>query len=77
MPSVSYVVAMNVWMIISILFVFLGLVETALIVACTAKHKKGAERWPKPVLVDWIARALFPAAFLVHSLIYWGVYGRD
>ncbi|KAK8769283.1 hypothetical protein V5799_014252, partial [Amblyomma americanum] len=77
MPGVSYVVAMNVWMIVSILFVFLGLVETALIVACTAGHKKGTGRWPKPVLVDWVARLLFPAAFLLHALIYWGIYGRD
>lgn len=76
MPGVSYVVALNVWMIVCIIFVFMGLVECAIIVACTAGHKKGTGRWPKPVFVDWIARFLFPAAFLILALIYWGIYGR-
>lgn len=80
MPGVSYVVALNVWMIVCIGFVFLGLVEYALVVACVAMSKARAEGrdscWPRPILVDRCSRVVFPATFVLHMLIYWGLYGR-
>lgn len=81
MPGVSYVVALNVWMIVCITFVFLGLVECAFVVTCDERDNARANGkdswWPRPALIDHCARILFPGALLLHAFVYWGVYWRE
>ncbi|XP_064474648.1 glycine receptor subunit alpha-2-like isoform X2 [Ornithodoros turicata] len=112
MPQVSYVVALNVWMLACIAFVFLGLIEYAFVVTCMELRKQRAASrsqdlkmvepmkegtrsydvtrgredgigarclWrcvDKPRSIDRYSRILFPAAFILHVLLYWAIYGR-
>ncbi|CAO4378856.1 unnamed protein product [Caenorhabditis nigoni] len=72
LPKVSYIKAIDVWMLGSMLFVFLSLVELA-VVGYTLQRRRGKEHIVE--IIDRFARYLFPAGFSLFNIIYWAKFG--
>uniref|UniRef100_A0A1I7UVM5 Neur_chan_memb domain-containing protein n=1 Tax=Caenorhabditis tropicalis TaxID=1561998 RepID=A0A1I7UVM5_9PELO len=72
LPRVSYIKAIDVWMLSSMTFVFLSLIELAIV-----GYKLQMQREKDHVIekVDRIARFAFPAGFSIFNIIYWARYG--
>ncbi|CAB02858.3 Ligand-gated ion channel 50 [Caenorhabditis elegans] len=72
LPRVSYIKAIDVWMLSSMTFVFLSLIELAIV-----GYKLQIQREKEHVIekVDKIARFAFPAGFSIFNIIYWARYG--
>ncbi|CAI2354865.1 unnamed protein product [Caenorhabditis sp. 36 PRJEB53466] len=72
LPRVSYIKAIDVWMLSSMTFVFLSLIELAIV-----GYKLQMQREKEHVIekVDRIARFAFPAGFSIFNIIYWARYG--
>ncbi|CAL2042366.1 unnamed protein product [Caenorhabditis brenneri] len=72
LPRVSYIKAIDVWMLSSMTFVFLSLIELAIV-----GYKLQMKREKEHVIerVDRIARFVFPAGFSIFNIIYWARYG--
>ncbi|EFP05845.1 CRE-LGC-48 protein [Caenorhabditis remanei] len=69
--SLSYYIT-DVWMLSSMTFVFLSLIELAIV-----GYKLQMQREKEHVIerVDRIARFAFPAGFSIFNIIYWARYG--
>ena len=65
-PHVSYVTFLDIWMVFSMLFVFLSLVE---FIVVSHYIKNGRKRVAE--CIETISRLLIPALFLIFNMIYW------
>ncbi|EYC22050.1 hypothetical protein Y032_0018g3684 [Ancylostoma ceylanicum] len=71
LPRVSYIKAIDVWMLSSMTFVFLSLVELAIV---GLKERRKDNR-PTIQRIDNVAQLVFPAAFSIFNIAYWARYG--
>ncbi|KAK5975519.1 Neurotransmitter-gated ion-channel transmembrane region [Trichostrongylus colubriformis] len=71
LPRVSYIKAIDVWMLSSMTFVFLSLIELAIVglKERTQSNRLHIKR------IDFLAQLVFPAAFSVFNIAYWARYG--
>ncbi|CAJ0601914.1 unnamed protein product [Cylicocyclus nassatus] len=70
LPRVSYVKAIDVWMLSSVTFVFLSLIELAIV---GLKERQGKQLIVQRI--DRFAQLAFPAAFSIFNIVYWARYG--
>ncbi|CAB3397886.1 unnamed protein product [Caenorhabditis bovis] len=73
LPRVSYIKAIDIWMLCSMTFVFLSLIELAIV--GYKSQKNSPDNLKLIEKIDKIACFLFPAAFSVFNIIYWARYG--
>uniref|UniRef100_F1L494 Ligand-gated ion channel 50 n=1 Tax=Ascaris suum TaxID=6253 RepID=F1L494_ASCSU len=87
LPRVSYVKAIDVWLLGSMTFIFLSLVELAIV----GLKMRGEVKPPSPSTdcccsktsdplrtvhrIDSCAKIIFPAVYSVFNIVYWAYYG--
>ncbi len=65
-PKVSYVSMLDIWMVMCIFFIFLVLIEFAIVTTLIRKHDKGtAER------IESTGIVVLPILFGTFNIIYW------
>merc|ERR1712223_1918588 len=65
-PKVSYVSMLDVWMLMCILFIFLVLIEFAIVISLMRKHQK-----PNAERIEELGVIGLPVLFAVFNIIYW------
>ena len=65
-PRVSYVTLLDIWMIVSIVFVFLSLLEFTLVATLIRNGQR-----LKSERLEQTCRVLFPLLYLVFNVLYW------
>lgn len=88
-PKVSYVTALDIWMVMSLLFTSMALLEYSLVNIQCQKHKnlmesEGREKRNKDKeeinylerarFMDKCCKVIFPLVFLIFNIIYWTHY---
>jgi len=65
-PKVSYVSMLDIWMLVCIIFIFLVLIEFAVVTSLLRKQEKSTAE-----LVDHFAIVILPTLFLTFNVVYW------
>merc|ERR1719510_1259210 len=65
-PKVSYVSMLDIWMLVCIIFIFLVLIEFAVVTSLLRNNEK-----PTAQLVENMAIIVIPALFFIFNMIYW------
>ncbi len=72
-PRAGYVVGLDIWILICIVFVFLSICESAYLCSLKRKYMDKDELGFKCLKVDYLSRVLFIALFLLCAACYFGV----
>ncbi|KAK0398852.1 hypothetical protein QR680_002780 [Steinernema hermaphroditum] len=80
LPRVSYIKAIDVWILVSMTFIFLSLMELALVghflkqEESTSRQSIQSFKIRKSEQIDQYAKLIFPAGYSIFNILYWWYY---